>query len=106
MNQVNNIDDNFIQKFSPHLFWDIDRSKLDWEKHRAYIVERVLVYGLWSDWQQLRSRLSVTEIAELAKKFRYLNDKDLNYISTISNIPKEEFRCYTTRQLTPGHWNF
>ena len=40
-------------------------------------VERVLEYGLFSDWQLLRSRLSVTEIAKLAKQFRQLDTKTL-----------------------------
>lgn len=67
--------DSIINQFSSHLFWDIDRDKLDWNKHRMYIVERVLEYGVLSDWKLLRS-------------------------------PKEEFRCYTTKQSIPPHWNF
>lgn len=106
MEQSDNMVSNFIEKFSPHLFWDTDRSKLDWTKHRSYIVERVLEYGLFSDWQLLRSRLSVTEIAKLAKQFRQLDTKTLAFISAISNTPKEEFRCYNTKQSNQPHWNF
>nr|WP_129732211.1 hypothetical protein [Parabacteroides goldsteinii] len=98
--------DNIINQFSPHLFWDIDRNKLDWNKHRAYIVERVLEYGTLSDWKFLRSYMSIDEIASFAKNFRQLDPKTLSFISTISNTPKEEFRCYITKQSIPQHWNF
>lgn len=83
MEQSDDMVSNFIEKFSPHLFWDTDQSKLDWTKHRSYIVERVLEYGLFSDWQLLRSRLSVTEIAKQAKQFRQLDTKTLAFISAI-----------------------
>lgn len=98
--------DHIIDQFSSHLFWDTDRSKLDWDKHKAYIVERVLEYGLLSDWRLLRQCLSIAEIAAVAKGLRQLDPKTLAFISTISNIPKEEFRCYTTTQSIPPHWHF
>lgn len=98
--------DNIIDKFSSHLFWDTDRDKLDWDKHRAYIVQRILEYGTLPDWKLLRSRMSIAEIALLAKNFRQLDPKTLSFISTISRIPQEEFRCYITKQSTPAHWNF
>lgn len=98
--------DSIINQFSSHLFWDIDRDKLDWNKHRMYIVERVLEYGVLSDWKLLRSCMSIEEITSFAKKIRQLDPKTLSFISTISHTPKEEFRCYTTKQSIPQHWNF
>lgn len=100
------VHNNIIERFSPHLFWDTDRDKLDWSQHKTFIVERVLEYGLLPDWQLIRSLLSVSEIAELAKNMRQLDPRTLSFISTISNTPKEEFRCYTTKQSIPAHWNF
>ncbi|MCD8269895.1 MAG: hypothetical protein LUD46_16485 [Parabacteroides sp.] len=100
------VQDSIINQFSSHLFWDIDRDKLDWNVHRMYIVERVLEYGVLSDWKLLRSYMSIEEIASYAKKIRQLDPKTLSFISTISNTPKEEFRCYTTQQSIPRHWNF
>lgn len=98
--------DNMKEGFSSNLFWDIDPATLDWDKHRTYIVGRVLEYGNLSDWRLLRSRMSLPEIAKLAQGLRQLDPKTLSFIATISNTPKEEFRCYTTRQSIPPHWNF
>jgi hypothetical protein len=38
------------QQFSKNLFWDINLSELNIEKHASYIVGRVLDYGSWDDW--------------------------------------------------------
>ena len=40
-----------ISDFSPHLFWDVDRSKLDFEAHAAQIIKGTLEYGLMKDWK-------------------------------------------------------
>lgn len=95
-----------INKFSEHLFWDVDRERIDIEKHRAYIVQRVLEYGMMSDWRLLCSIWNIKEIAHIATKLRSLDDVNLNFIATISNTPKENFRCYTPKPSTEEHLNF
>lgn len=35
-----------INSMSPHLFWDVDVNSIEFDKHKAYIVQRVLEYGL------------------------------------------------------------
>lgn len=99
-------DNEIIGKFSSHLFWDTDREKLDMIQHRAFIIKRVLEYGLYEDWKLLRTRLSIQEIARVTQGFRELDPKTLAFVSTISQTPKETFRCYITKQLNPPHWNF
>lgn len=95
-----------IEKFSSHLFWDIDCRQLDWEHHRAFIVKRVLEYGTFNDWNLLRSHISISEIARITLKFRDLEPRALAFISTLSHIPREQFRCYTIKQSNHQHWNF
>lgn len=91
---------------SSFLFWDVDRSSLNFDKHVAYIVQRVLEYGLLEDWVLLKHQIGIPKIAEVCKSLRSLDPKALAFISQISKTPKTEFRCYTTRQLNPAHWNF
>lgn len=95
-----------IGKFSPHLFWDTDRDKLDWDHHCAFIIKRILEYGTLNDWYLLCRYIPISDIACIAKKFRDLEPRALAFISTISHIPREQFRCYTTKQSIPQHWNF
>jgi hypothetical protein len=91
---------------SPHLFWDVDRNKLDPNAGSRFIIKKVLEYGLWEDWLLIKHFYGLETITEVVKNLRELDPKTLSFIASISQIPREEFRCYTTRQLTPLHWNF
>ena len=98
--------DTFISKFSPHLFWDIKRDQLDVEGNKSFIIKRVLEYGLWNDWLLLQKKYGLKTITDETELFRDLDPKALAFISILSGVSKEKFRCYTTRQLTGQHWNF
>jgi len=39
--------------FSDHLFWDVDKTQLDIDVSAAFVIERVLEYGLMKDWNLL-----------------------------------------------------
>ncbi len=100
-----NLSDNLMH-FSPHLFWDVNPNDLDVDKHQQFIVQRVLQYGLMSHWILLRQSLEIKEIARIASNIKNLDNKTCSFTSVLSHKPKEEFLCYSTKQLIPGHWNF
>ncbi len=91
---------------SKHLFWDIKTDALDFDKHKSYVVSRVLEYGGLNDWKQIRAYYGINEIAEVAMSLRNLDKKALAFISLLSNTSKEDYRCYTTKQSMPQHCNF
>jgi len=95
-----------ISDFSDHLFWDIDRNKLDINKNFSFVLQRVLSYGLFNDWNLLYKSFGLARIAEEAKKIRNLDDKSLHFVAHISGSKLSDFRCYTTRQSIPRHWHF
>lgn len=97
---------NTISKFSSHLFWDVRRHELDMELNKPFIIKRVLEYGLINDWILINNFFGLEEITTEVLEFRELEPRALAFIATLSNLPKEKFRCYTTRQLTSPHWNF
>lgn len=98
--------DPVIQQLSPHLFWDTHAGELDADKNKNYIIKRVIEYGLWNDWLLIEKFYGVKTISEAAVSFRELDPKALAFIAQISGLPKEKFRCYTTKQSIPPHWNF
>lgn len=98
------ITDNPMELLSKHLFWDIDNSKMCWEKNKKTIIERVIERGNMDEWLCIVRVYTIEEIVNTAKTFRTMSPKDLNFIATISNTPKEAFRCYNTRSLTSQHW--
>ena len=87
-----------IKKLSPVLFWDIDKSQADMDKYPSFLVQRVLEYGNWNDWQLLLSYYGKDQIVEICKRLRSLDSICLSYICAISNTKKEEYRCYRMKQ--------
>ena len=83
-----------INKFSEHLFWDIRTGEVDMEKNAPYVVQRVLEYGRLSDWKLLLSYYGLCRIADIACHLRTLEPRALAFISTVSGVPKNQFRCF------------
>ncbi|GHV10388.1 hypothetical protein FACS1894162_4200 [Bacteroidia bacterium] len=94
---------SIISQFTPNLFWDADLSLLDIEKNKAYVVSRVLERGNWSDWQLIYSYYGLENIKEIALNLRSMFPKSLSFISTITNIPENQFRCYEQLQSKTQH---
>lgn len=95
-----------ILSFSSNLFWDIDLADLDMERHAAYIVNRVLDHGTMNDWLFIKSYYSLERLREIALNIRSMERESLSFIATVTNTPKEEFRCYKLLQSTHTHWSF
>src|SRR5512133_549668 len=98
--------DNFISLLSPHLFWDVDVITIYPHLHKEFIISRVMGYGTLSDWQVIRKHIGLEEIGVIAKSIRDLDPKSCSFLSLMTNIPLEQFRCYTSKQSNPPHWNF
>jgi len=96
----------YIESFSQHLFWDVNRQDIDLEKNAPYVVQRVLEYGLLPDWQLLRSYYGIERIAQIAMKLRSLEPKALSFISTLSHTDKTQYRCYILKQSNQQPWNY
>jgi hypothetical protein len=93
-----------IAKFTPSLFWDVDRETLDLQTSKALIVQRVLERGHDEDWDLLKACYTTQEIVQTAKQMRSLEPTALAFVSCIGNVKKEEFRCFTWKQSIPAHW--
>lgn len=94
-----------IDDFSPHLFWDVDLDGFDLQIHKAHLVQKVLEYGLISDWNLIKDLYGLDQIKDISIKIRSLDAVTLSYLSALFNIDKTEFRCYKHRQLYPTYWN-
>ncbi len=94
-----------IADFSQHLFWDVDLSLFDLEKHKVFLIHRVLEYGLIEDWNLIKEFYGLETIKEVALNVRTLDAVTLAFVSNLFGIDKTEFRCYKHRQLYPTYWN-
>lgn len=85
-----------METLSEHLFWDVDRSTIDTEKHAAWLTKRVLEYGRWKDWQTLVAHYGKPRLAELATHLRSLQPRPHAFCSAYFGIPRSNFRCSTS----------
>lgn len=106
MNITEGNSDISMMQLSPHLFWDVDREKIDFNKNKKWLVHRVLEYGLLKDWILVYKYYGIEEIAQIVIQLKDLDKKSISFISVLSKIPREFFLCYNTRQQNPEHWNF
>ena len=95
----------FIEQLSPVLFWDMDKSQLDVEKHARGLIQRVLEYGTLSDWRLTRDVYGLDTVVANCKQMRTLDPMALSFICAISDTKKEDYRCYHFRLSHPTHWN-
>jgi len=93
-------------ELSKVIFWDTTFETIDFDIHRNYVIEKVLVYGKLSDWKAIQAYYGNDVIKEIGMQARNLDAKTLSFLSAIYDIPKEQFRCYTTLQSTQTHWDY
>jgi len=95
-----------ISELSDHLFWDVQRTKLDPQKNKKLIIHRVLDYGLMQDWKFITMYYGLDNILNTARQIRDLDPKTASFLAHLSNTSVSDFLCYTTKQSTKQHWNF
>ena len=89
---------SYIERFSSHLFWDMDNKLLDMDICPKQLIQRVLEYGSWKDWLLIREYYGLDKIVEEVKQICSLEPKVLSYICCISDTKKEDYRCYHFQQ--------
>lgn len=93
-------------EFSSYLFWDVDRTKLEFERSKTYIIDRVLSHGMLSDWYLIKQLYGLEAIREVALKMRHLDKPVLHFCAAYFAEPLTNFRCYNYAQSNPIHWDF
>lgn len=94
------------KQLSHNLFWDVDIHELDVLNNKRFIIQRVVEYGQLKDWQKVVKWYGLETIGQEMIQVRSLDKVSLAFLSAITGIQKEKFRCYTEKQLLPQHWDF
>ncbi|NPA46628.1 MAG: hypothetical protein GXO24_05365 [Chlorobi bacterium] len=95
---------SFPDQLSSYLFWDVDRRGVDPQKHRHWLIDRVLLYGGYEDFLALLHYYGWETIVETAKKSRQIDCKTASFLAHMTGTPKEEFLCYSTKQSKRKYW--
>jgi hypothetical protein len=92
-------------KINSSLLWEYNIDQVDYAKMRNVIVERVIERGWPDDWYALLNLYGVDGVISAIKELPYLNDKDMNFVTHVFNLPLAALKCYTNKQSARRHWN-
>src|SRR5436190_23943394 len=87
-----------------NLFWDVDPTKLDAEKHAAQIIERVLEHGGLTEWRLVRRHYGDQRMAQVVTSLRCLSPRNVRLCCVAFDLQPEHFRCCTARPFPPAPW--
>lgn len=79
--------------FSQNLFWDYSIETIDLEKHKNFIIERVLMRGVLEDFYYLLQVYSSEEIRDAILKSKSFDHKLRNFCSLYFGIPKNKINA-------------
>jgi hypothetical protein len=85
--------------FSSSCFWDLDRAKLNLDNSKNYIINRIINRGNMDDIKKMFDYYGWDTIKEEVVKIKYLNDKILNWLSSLFEINLKYFRCYNNKGI-------
>jgi hypothetical protein len=69
------------------LFWDVDPATVELERHRDYVMERVMSRGTWEAMRWLQRAYSRSQIADfLGRKGHRLPARDQAYWSLVAKV--------------------
>jgi hypothetical protein len=80
--------------FPASLFWDTDPAALDRDRHRNYMIERVLQYGRPPELGWLFRVYSTADVVETIRQSRNLDRKTVSFWAIHFGVPIQEFRCF------------
>ncbi len=92
-------------KLKQSTFWEYDIQTLNADTDFYTIIPRLAMRGTVDEIREMRSYYGDEKIAEVLKAVKYLDNHTLSLFSNIYNIPVDQFRCYTEKQLNPQLWH-
>jgi len=91
-----------------HLLWDVDKSKIDLEKMKSFIVQRVIERGDRDDFYTIFQLYGGLEgVREIVKKNAdFYDPRDEALAKVLFDLKKEDFECYKRKQLKKKRLGF
>lgn len=87
------------------LFWEFDYDRIDWKRSYKTIIERVLDKGTKTEWEEMIRFYGRENVVHALKNdIVYLTDMTVDAVCEYFKLSKNELKCYTKKQLNPGHW--
>jgi len=95
---------DILKDLKQQYFWDVDISRLDVDKSKRLIIERVFVLGTAKEIMLVKKYYGTSVVIDVLKSLNYIDPKTLNFVSKLFNVSLKSFKCYRRKQLNPQHW--
>lgn len=79
--------------FSKNLFWDVAPESIELSRHKRFVIERVLLRGNLTDFNELLQLYTKDEIRDAIRKSKELDPKTQHFCSWYFDIPAEEIHA-------------
>ena len=93
-------------EISKKAFWDVRFSKIDFEKHSLFVMEKIFSYGSWDDQVAIMKYYGLNRIKKEIINAGYLRKPVLSFLCTILHLQKTDFKCYNKMQSHPLPWDY
>lgn len=89
-------------------FWDIDFSKLDFEKNSEYVIARILEYGDPEAIKWLFETYDKKTIKKVLMNQRGFSKKTANFWSKILDVDESQIQCLkkSYQEIQKAHWPY
>jgi hypothetical protein len=102
MNELNQPIWQFLPEFSAYLFWDRNMATFDFKSDDAFIIKRIFEVGKLSDIIESMAYYGKKRVIEVLTQAENLQENAFYLSSTIFQISKEQYKCFTTIRFRPN----
>ena len=97
---------NILDELKKNYFWDVDVKKLDAERSKRLIIERIFKLGKANEIMMIINYYGEKVVIDVLKNMNYIDPKTLNFAVKFFNLPLQSFKCYKRKQLNSQHWDW
>jgi hypothetical protein len=95
-----------MPNISKKAFWDIDFDKIDYDKNRVFVINKIFNYGTFEDQVAIIRFYGVETIKNEIVKVPYFRKPVFAFVCGFLGLDKSQFVAYQRRQSQPNYWNF
>ena len=87
-----------ISQYKIHAFWDVPLKSIDYEKHKDFIIERILQYGGFDGIQWIFKNYDRQSIEQVVMNSRSLSRRTAHFWAVYFSIPISNIRCLSRQR--------
>ncbi len=87
-------------------FWDVDFSKLDFEKHARFVIAKAFNDGTWNDQVAVMNFYGLDRLSKEVVCIPYLRPNVVSFLCLLLNLKKDDFVCCKPKRLPQLHWDY